>query len=391
MGSTEKHFVSSRPDGRFTSSMAAHMEMLRRQTPKLALPEGLSAEEFPKWRHAVREKLRELLCIPEFTPQPEPVLLSTVQREGYRVEKWEFYPDDYTAVQFLSLVPEGADGDHPVPGVMCLPGSIFSKESLAGEPLTDNPMSQFNKYPDRNCMALHMVNAGYAAFAFDHLEIADAGLFRQGEYYTARTQMCHGYIQSGLCYPGVTVFQKLCVLDFLKKLPYVDENRLAVCGHSLGTEAALYLALLTDDFRALIFNDLVGDARQRYVATTEYADMDRMGQNIGNWHEVPGIYRWFAFPDLLAALAPMPIAMNEGGAEEWFRKIRRAYGLFGAEDMLQISHYPKYADPASRKHPEDAPLIGLSEDSFFELHYTDPADHSFRDEPSIRFLRKHFG
>ena len=390
MGTTERYFVSSRPDGRFTASLAAHMEMLRHERPKLSLPENLTAECFAEWKTAVREKLRELLLLPEFTPQPEPVRLSSVQREGYRVEKWEFYPDDYTAVQFLALVPDGADENHPVPGVMCLPGSIFSKESLAGEPLSENPMARFNKYPERNCMALHMVKVGYAAFAFDNPETADSGLAREGEdYYSARVQLCHGYIQAGLCYPGVSVFQKLCVLDFIKALPYVDENRLAVSGHSLGTECALYLAVLTDDFRALVFNDLVGDARQRYASVTEYEDMDRLSQNIGNWHEVPGIYRWFAYPDLLASLAPMPIAMNEGGAEEWFRKIYRAYGLLGAQDRLQVSHYPAYADPASRKHPEDVPMIGLSDEDFFAFHYTDAPDHSFRAEPGIRFLKKH--
>ena len=124
MDTVKNQFVSSRPDGRFTSSMAAHMEMLRREKPKLSLPENLTKENFPQWNAAVREKLRELLLLPEFTPQPSPVLLSSVQREGYRVDKWEFYPDDYTAVPFLALIPDGASAEHPVPGVICLPGSF---------------------------------------------------------------------------------------------------------------------------------------------------------------------------------------------------------------------------------------------------------------------------
>ncbi|MBQ4321755.1 MAG: acetylxylan esterase [Oscillospiraceae bacterium] len=389
MDTVKNQFVSSRPDGRFTSSMAAHMEMLRREKPKLSLPENLTKENFPQWNAAVREKLRELLLLPEFTPQPSPVLLSSVQREGYRVDKWEFYPDDYTAASFLALIPDGADEHHPVPGVLCFPGSIFSKESLAGEPLSENPMSQFNKFPQRNCMALHMVKAGYAAFAFDHPETADAALVRKEDYYSSRTQMCHGYIQSGLCYPGVTVFQKLCVMEFIKALPYVDASRLAVSGHSLGTECALYHALLSDDIKAVVFNDMLSDQRQRYVAVTEYENLAQMRQNIGNWHEVPGLLRWFAFPDLCAALAPTPIAFNEGGAEEWFRKVLRAYALFDAEESVQISHYPKFADPASRTHSEVPPEIGLSEEDYFALHYTDPGDHSFRAEPSLRFLKNH--
>ena len=86
------HFASKRPDGRLTSSLAAHMEQMRRTKPLLALPEEISPEEFPVWKNKVCEKIRELLLLPEFSEQPAPVRLSRVQRDGYAVEKWECIP-----------------------------------------------------------------------------------------------------------------------------------------------------------------------------------------------------------------------------------------------------------------------------------------------------------
>lgn len=386
----ETQFKSQRADGRFYSSVAAHMEMMRRMTPNLALPEELTKESYARWQAQVREKIRELLLLPERTPQPAPVRLSTVQRDGYVVEKWELYPDDCTAVPFLMLIPDTATKATPAPGVLCLPGSIFSKELLAGEPLLDNPMCRFDKFTERNQMAKQMVKNGMAAFAFDNLETAEAGLVRQENYYHSRTPMCYGYIQSGLCYPGVSVFHQLCMLDFIKTLDFVDQDKLAISAHSLGTETGLYLALLCDEYKALIFNDGLRDQRYHYMSITEFED-ETLVQNIGNWHEVPGIFRWFGFPDLCAAMAPRYLAFNEGGGDCWFEKINRAYALFGLEDRVQVTHYPIFADESTHQFHGEHPKFGLSPADYDAFNYINAPDHSFREEPSIRLLKKCFG
>lgn len=386
------HFKSQRPDGRLTSSLAAHMEQMRRTKPLLALPNKISPEEFPVWKKNVCEKIRELLLMPEFTEQPEPVRLSRVQRDGYAVEKWELYPDPISVVPFLVLIPDGVDRTHPAPGVICIPGSIHSKEFISGEPLIDRPACRFEKYPERNRMAKYMAEHGMVAFAFDNPETAECALDieREGDYGSySRSQMCFGYIQSGLCYAGISVFQKLCCIRFMKTLPFIDSSRIAVSSHSLGSLPALFLGLLSDDVKAVVFNDFVCDPRERYMSITEEPE-NRMTQNTGNWHEIPGLWKWFSHQDLLAALAPKYLACNEGGAERYLDTVRHGYALAGVPDRLQISEYPKYADVTNRTHPEALPKYGLSEEAYFEHCYVDAAGHSFREEPSIRFLKKCF-
>ncbi len=90
--SYEKNFKSDRKDGRHISTMAAHMEMLRDLRPKLALPEDLTKESFCEWKAKVRAKLQELLLMPEFTDQPEPVFISREKRDGYSLEKLGVLP-----------------------------------------------------------------------------------------------------------------------------------------------------------------------------------------------------------------------------------------------------------------------------------------------------------
>lgn len=394
--SYETHYRSHRPDGRHTSTMAAFLERLRCTDAELGLPDELTEESFAAWRDRLRARVRELLRIDFFTAeaagQPSPRLLSTVQRDGYRVEKWEMYPDKYSAVPFLALVPDGATADAPVPAVICLPGSTFSKELMAGEPLLDGAACKMSKYPERNCMALHIVRAGMAAFAFDNPEIAECALEveRAGDYGSkARVQLCHGLLQSGFSYFGLSTAQKLCALDFIKTLPFVDARRLGVSAHSLGCDDAMHLAILRDEITAVVFNDLVCDAKHRYYATTEY-DEREMCNDVGAWHIVPGQYLSYDRPDLLAAIAPRFLALNEGGAEYYIDKIRRAYRLFGRTDRLQVTHYPRFSDPESRSRDYLPPRGGLSADSYFEYTNTDAPDHSYRAEPSIALLRRAF-
>ena len=391
MLSYEKHFKSQRADGRHISTMAALMEQMRKTKPELTLPEELTPESFAEWQKKVKEKIRELLCLPEATPQPAPVLLSRAQREGYSVEKWEFYPDDYTAVPFLALIPDDASAEHPVPAVLCFLGSNHSKEFAAGEEMLDHPNGQAGRFPERNCMAKHIVKARMAAFVFDNPGIGECSVLgdpEKGEQqHHSRVQACFGYLQMGMNYVGISVFQKLRFLEHLKTLNYVDQNKIAVSSHSLGTETAIVLGLLCDEIKAIVFNDYMGDDLRRYVSLTEVPE-DRMEHDIGNWHIIPGSMRYFTRKDWCAAFAPRYLGLTEGGSDESIEEIRRAYAVCGAEENLLVSYYPAYADPATHTMPKVVPDHGLSQEEYFAYHYVIPEDHSFRSEPALRLLSK---
>lgn len=391
----KEFFESGRPDGRHTCTMAAQMAMFRDYKQELALPENLTKESFDAWRTKVADKQRELLCLPEFTPQPAPVKLYEVQRDGYRVEKWEFYPDDYTAVPFLALIPDGASKSAPVPGVMCFPGSNHSKEMVAGEPQLDHPNCSCRDHYERNQMAKHIVKAGMAAFVFDNPGTCETSILTDPAFgetqWNTRTQFCHGYLDMGMNYLGVSVFQKLCFMKHLKTLEYVDQDRIGVSSHSLGTEVAGALGLLCDDIKAVVFNEFLHNDLRRYVAITEQ-DESSMIQNIGNWHIVYGRLRYFGFPEQCAALAPRHLAITEGGPDEFINIVKRAYEVCGVPDNFLVSYYPEFADPASRTEHRDIPDRGLSRLQFYrEYSYCVEGDHSFRKEPGLKLLKQCFG
>ena len=389
----EKYFKSHRADGRIPSAQAAFMEMMRRQGQELSLPKELTKESFLLWQGEIRKKATELLQMPKETPQPRPVLLSTVQREGYRVEKWEFYPDDISAIPVLLLVPDCATAENPVPVVFCFPGSNQSKELFSGEPLIEGRAGSSYKYPERNCMGKHYVQNGMAAAVFDPLGIAQTALDLDDEHqgWHSRTHLTYGLLEYGYNYVGYSVFQKLCFWNFLKTLPHIDESRMATSGHSLGSEIAIYMAMATDDVKAVVFNDFLSNPAVRYANHTEWESDEAMLALLQTFHILPGDFRYFGFEDLCAAVAPRYLALNEGGAEEYTNDVRRAFVAAGAEDHFQLTQYPAYTDPATRTHHEPMPNYGLGIQSYFDISYVNAPDHSFRAEPSVKLLKKCFG
>ena len=393
----EEHFKSTRPDGRHVSTLAAFMAQLRDMKPALSLPETLTEESFAAWQQAVTETLRAQLAMPKATPQPPPAMLSSHQREGYRVERWEFYPDDYTAVPFLVMIPDHATAENPVPGVMCYLGSGANKEFACDETQLPHPNSTGGKFPERNKMGLYMAQNGMAAFVFENPGTAETSVLTPPElgstHMYTRTVLCHGLLDAGLNYVGLTVFQRLQFLKWLDCFPYVDQSRLGISAHSLGTEAAIAVGLLDKRIQAIVFNDFLHDDRRRFTSITEQAEPDRpkLSQDIGNWHIMPGKLSTYGYQDMCAAFAPRYLSLNEGGAYELVETVRRAYQLCSAEDHFQVNYYPEYADPASRTKNEPMPLYGLTSSQYYrDYSYVVVPDHSFRKEPALALLKRCF-
>lgn len=383
----QKHFASQRPDGRHVAVMAAQMARMRRDRAELALPDGLDQAGFADWQRSVIQRLTDRLNLPAATPQPAPLLLSRTQQDGYRVEKWELYPDDYTVVPFLVLVPDMADEQAPVPGVICFPDAGCPKEFSAGLPPLDHPNCRYEGSEDER-MALHVVRAGMAAIVFDNPGDGECSVWSDpaagSTQAYVRDILCHGLLEMGLSYAAVSVFQKLRFLDSLDALPYIDADRVGLCAHGLGTDSAIMLGLLSPKVRCLVFNDILRDARYTFGATTEHHEV-RMEHELDKWQVLSGRMSSFGFQDLCAAFAPRPLALTEGGADPFVDTVRRAYALCGARDALRVSYYPPY-DREEARTLDRLPELGLSRREFDRYSYVDGVARTFRAQPALRLL-----
>jgi len=366
-------FRSGREDGRFVSTAGFVHAFLKHMQPKLAFDPAMKREEFAGWQDAVREELRELMLLPQPPDQPAPKQLWTEARDGYRLEKWEAYPEPFSVVPYLMLIPDGVDDGASAPAVLCFPGSASSKESRAGEPeLPDMPPPR--PHWEENRMALFYVQRGMVVVAVDNPGTRETGSSIRPE----RHEISQYSIWAGRHYEGISVFHKLCILDWLKTRPYVDTERIATCGHSLGAKPALVLSVLDPSIRATVWNDFVSLWRERAVAENLL--------RIAIHQYVPGILAWFDYPDLLASLAPRPLLITEGGRTRDIERIREAYRLVGAEDQITVTYYPKYATPDKRPY-DDADLPeGLSMEEYFLYANVDAPEHSFKGKVAVPWL-----
>jgi hypothetical protein len=373
--------ISDRDDGRFIDGAGFIQSYMKANPPKLAFDLDMDPSAFPAWRSKIRDKMLELLVFPEISETPPPKRIWKRKRAGYEIQRWEAYPEPNCVVPYLLLVPDGVSTGSPAPTVMCFPGSGHSKEALAGEQELDGskpkPGTEW-KWKD-NRMALHFVKQGYIACAVDNpARCETASPVRNFLEFSACA------IWTGRNYLGISVFQKARILEWLVQQKFVDTDRVAVCGHSLGSDPADALGLLyPDEVKAIIHNDFCCNWRERSIALSAYAD--------GLHHVVPGMFQWYDSPDLQAALAPRPLLFTEGGRTPELNRIRAAYAMNDAADQVTVEYYKKYATPELRPF-DTAPMPeGLTMDEYFQYANVDAKFHCFRPTRAVPWLAGIFG
>jgi hypothetical protein len=384
----EKHAVikSDRPDGRYVSGRGFTQYLMKHTQPRLRFDLGFSVMRWEAWQLEVRMKMGELMDSPPVVEQPRPKKLATTHKEGYRVEKWESYPEPGSVVPFLMLVPDGVDATNPAPAVMCFPGSTRSKEGTAGEPEL-HPRFRKPRHEEPNKMGSQYARAGFVSVVVDNPGVAETSdLERLGmapDY--DRNAFSAQLLNLGRNYLELSVFQKMDILRWLKNQAFVDRKRIALSGHSLGTEPLMVMGVLDPEIAAFVFNDFLSPTLQRAIVNTKPDSRGRRPPM--NWigHRVPGIWKWFDFPDIVASLAPRPLIITEGGPTHALETVRASYRLVGAQEQLAVHYYPKYSDPSARHDGEPIPE-GLNRPSWFEYANVDAPEHHFKGHLAVPWL-----
>lgn len=380
----QAQITTDRQDGRFQSTRGTVQYMLKQMKPAYAFDPSFTPAEFKEWQSGLRTAMKELMHFPEIADLPAPVCIKTVQRDGYRVEKWESYPLPGSVVPYLVLIPDGVDPGHKAPAVLCIPGFGGSKEGLAGETEGDYELTSFPVEPvKKGAMALHYVKRGLVAVAVDNpscAELSDNGHF---DYLNTSRIL----LEMGWSYLGLTAYQDWNVLSWMKELDFVNKDRLIVSGFSLGTEPLMVLGTLDPSIYAFVYNDFLCRTLERILVMTKPDPKGIRPFPNSIEHLIPSFLTQFDFPDLVAALAPRPVICTEGGLDRDFDLIRKAYEISGKLDHFTYYHYKKFADPKDRKQIEQVPE-GIDRDTYFNLVNVDPKNHYFKEEWVLPWIDK---
>ena len=370
---------TDREDGRFMHTDIFMKHYYKTHRPRLEYKSGMSAQEFDVWREKVKEKLREILRFPDdVPPQPEPKMLWEEAREGYRIQKWEAFPEPYAVIPFLLLIPDGIDGEHPAPAVLCSPGTWHSKEALADEP--DVFCERDLTFPEFNKMAKLYAERGYVALVCDHLTF---GELKSLDCPSPSDSVAIQMASVGRNLMGMTAFYQTCVLAWLAKQSFVDKSNIVISGHSLGKYPAMFLGLLCDSVKGIVYNSPIYDTRVRlYSAPASY-----LWSNCYN-HLIPDCEYWFTPADILCAYAPKALLISEGGETADLEKIMDAYRTLDAADKFEFYYHEAFNSPEKRPY-ESKPAPECVGDAEYNL-YTNIAEnaHYFKKDIALPWVDK---
>jgi len=354
------------------------------KTPALMYREGMQPDERETWKQSLIAKMKELMRFSsDLYETPIVNLLLTKQRDTYRIEKYEISTEPDLWTTFLVLIPNSAAPENKVPGVLCCPGTCWEKEHLCGEDFCDLEYTETptrdrppRRYHGLNAMALQYCRSGMVAIACE-----DMGVGEQASDELRASDVDQLLLGQGRHMMGITVGLRLGLLKWLKALPFVNRDRIAVSGHSLGVGSALYAALLDNDVKAFVYNDALGNEGPRVAAT---CPPESLGFSF--WQMYPEGWKWYSMSDLLAAYAPRKLFITEGGRTEYLEQLARIYDEYGAPENFRYTYYREFRDPANRKY-DDKPLEqGMSIEQYFAYCNVSPDKHYFKGEDAVPWM-----
>ena len=322
---------------------AFYRQMKQQLTYPLAW--GRSTEkDFARWRVQARNKLME--CMQNIQPAPKTYDLEVTdreQREGYEARKIRFNLSEWSRVPAYLLVPEGKG---PFPAIVLLHdhGARFSigKEKMvrpfhvAPEVIKDAEQWVAQCY-DGRYVGDYLARHGYVVLAVDALFWGERGR-KEGISYDGQQALASNFLQMGASWGAFINVDDMRSAEFLASLPFVDKERVASLGFSMGAYRSWMLAAMTDVVRA--------SAAVCWMNTTEYLMTLTNNQNKGGSAYamlIPGLRRYLDYPHVAAIACPQPTLFFNGtrdklfpteGVEDAYRHLHTVWESQGVSDRL---------------------------------------------------------
>ena len=287
-----------------------------------------------QWRHRAVDLREQVLVAEGLWPLPErtplhPVIHGRIDRDDYTIEKVFFasYPGHYVSGNLYR--PKNRTGKLPV--VLCphghWPGGRFFErtDKEARQQIEEGAERTMEgaKYPLQARCAM-LARMGCIVFHYDMVGYADSTAIEHRQGFTDAQALLR--LQS---FMGLQTWNSIRSLDFVRSLPDVDADRIAVTGASGGGTQTFILCAI-DDRPAVAFPAVMVGEEMQGGCICENAPLLRVGTNN---------------TELAATFAPKPLGMS--AANDWTRametdaypKIQTIYGLFGAKKNVLGRHF----------------------------------------------------
>lgn len=296
------------------------------------------------WKAAARAKVFE--CMGERPPLPEKwdmEIIAEEQREGYRAQKVEFSLSRWYRVKAYLLIPDGKQGKMPAVMVMHDHGAHLSigKEKVVrpfgvSREVLDDADAWVNELYNGQYLGDYLAKNGYVVFAIDMPLWGERGR-KEGANRQKYDVIAGNMMMAGVNLCAFNHYDDLASLDFLCSLPFVDTDRIAATGLSMGAYRTWMLAALSG--RIKVACPVCWMVSTDAQLTTKYGRKE----NGGFANSIPFLRNYLDYPDIASISAPCHMMIIAGrhdklfpipGVEKSFAIMHEVWKAFGAENNL---------------------------------------------------------
>jgi len=278
-------------------------------------------DSLDRWRARCRERLAEMLGPMPVAVPPAYEVLGVEQADGYRREKVVFDTEETMSVPAYLLVPHGRVGTGPA--VLAAHGHGPGKSEACGLERTGTPNADY---------AHQLALRGYVVLAPDLRCFGERLDWNPEDHYACDTNLVHA-VMAGFNPLTQNLWDLARALDVLEAHPLVDPGRIGMAGLSYGGTVTLFLAAWDERVAAAVVSGYF----------SSWAESHKMPWNMCGSQVLPGMLGELEHVDLGALVAPRPLLIESGTADDLFpatvaaaevEKLRAVYASLGAADRL---------------------------------------------------------
>ena len=319
---------------------ALHMDLVLNAPKKLGYKSG---QADAGWEEALRAKIIELMCMPEYPETPtDPVFLGEREDCGdYFSQEFVFNAEPGSDVPCTLLLPKGTEGPYPV--MICLQGHSSGAHISLGKEKYEGDKASIEG--DRD-FALQAVRRGFAAIAMEQRAFGTrhdhrhedcrrtADLARTDDNRTCKHPAMTALLL-GRTLLGERVFDVRRACDAIEEIDGLDANQIHMMGQSGGGTISWYTCAVEPRIKGAIAASCFGTTAATIAAIDHCTD-----------NYLPGMLNWIDFTDIAGAITKAKMLVVMG----------RLDPLFPNKSVLEAADKVK-AIFAEQGRPEDFDLI----------------------------------
>jgi dienelactone hydrolase len=254
-----------------------------------------------------RARLYELLGTLPQVVDPDLEVLEVEPRDGYRVERVVFDAEPAMSVPALVFVPDGAEDGPPGPAVLAVHGHGTTKETI--------------DYPPR------LAEMGVVVLAPDLRGFGERADWTPEGHYHCDVDLVNAVLVGTTPF-AQNLWDMARCLDVLQGLPYVDRDRIGVCGWSYGGTVSLFLAAWDERVAAALVSG----------AVASIASSHRVPWNLCGSQVLPGMSGELDHSSLIGLIAPRPLIVENAEDDLIFPldAARASIDASGGADSVQL-------------------------------------------------------